>query len=51
MSKHVLLNNVDHKDLRMVTTRSAEYGDNVMLAATFPAGVPQSAGALPHRVP
>lgn len=37
MSKHVLLNNVDHKDLRIVTTRGAEYGDNVMLAATFPA--------------
>jgi hypothetical protein len=37
MSKHVLLNNVDHKDLRIVTTGSAEYGDNVMLAATFPA--------------
>jgi hypothetical protein len=37
MSKHVLLNNVDHKDLRVITTRSAEYGDNVMLAATFPA--------------
>lgn len=36
MSKHVLLNNVDHKDLRVITTRSAEYGDNVMLAATFP---------------
>lgn len=37
MSKHVLLNNVDHKDLRVITTRGAEYGDNVMLAATFPA--------------
>jgi hypothetical protein len=37
MSKHVLLNNVDHKDLRIITTRGAEYGDNVMLAATFPA--------------
>jgi hypothetical protein len=37
MSKHVLLNNVEHKDLRVITTRSAEYGDNVMLAATFPA--------------
>lgn len=36
MSKHVLLNNVDHKDLRVITTRSAGYGDNVMLAATFP---------------
>jgi hypothetical protein len=37
MSKHVLLNNVEHKDLRVITTRGAEYGDNVMLAATFPA--------------
>lgn len=37
MSKHVLLNNVDHKDLRIVTKRGAEYGDNVMLAGTFPA--------------
>jgi len=36
MSNNVLLNNVDHKDLRVITTRSAEYGDNVMLAATFP---------------
>ena len=36
MSKHALLNNVDHKDLRVITTRSAEYGDNVMLAITFP---------------
>jgi hypothetical protein len=37
MTKHVLLNNLDHKDLRVITTRSAEYGDNVMAAATFPA--------------
>jgi hypothetical protein len=36
MSKHVLLNNVEHKDLRVITKRGAEYGDNVMLAATFP---------------
>lgn len=36
MSNNVLLNNVDHKDLRVITTRSAEYGDNVMLAITFP---------------
>ncbi len=50
MSNHVLLNNVDHKDLRVIATRSAEYGDNVMLAATS-RGVSQSAGALPHRVP
>lgn len=37
MSNHALLNNIDHKDLRVITTRSAEYGDNVMLALTFPA--------------
>ena len=37
MSNHVLLNNADHKDLRVIAKRSVEYGDNVMLAATFPA--------------
>lgn len=37
MTNHVLLNNLDHKDLRVITTRSAEYGDNVMYAITFPA--------------
>ena len=36
MSNHVLLNNVDHKDLRVITRRGASYGDNVMLAITFP---------------
>lgn len=36
MSNHALLNNIDHKDLRVITTRGAEYGDNVMLAMTFP---------------
>jgi hypothetical protein len=37
MANNVLLNNIDHKDLRVVTARSAEYGDNVMSALTFPA--------------
>lgn len=37
MAKHVLLNNVDHKDLRVITRRSADYGDAVMFATTFPA--------------
>jgi hypothetical protein len=37
MANNVLLNNVDHKDLRVITTRGAEYGDNVMYALTFPA--------------
>ena len=35
MSNHALLNNIDHKDLRVITTRGVEYGDNVMLAVTF----------------
>ena len=36
MSKFTLLNNVDHKDVRIITERSAAYGDNVMFAMTFP---------------
>ena len=35
MANHVLLNNVDHKDLRIITRRSAESGDNVRFALTF----------------
>ena len=37
MTNSVLLNNIDHKDLRVITTRSAAYGDDVMFALTFPA--------------
>src|SRR4051812_20324185 len=37
MSKHALLNNAEHKDLRVVTQRAARYGDDVMAALTFPA--------------
>jgi hypothetical protein len=37
MANTVLLNNLDHRDLRVVTTRGAEYGDDVMSAITFPA--------------
>ena len=37
MTRSVLLNNLDHRDLRVITTRGARYGDNVMLAITFPA--------------
>jgi hypothetical protein len=36
MANHVLLNNVEHKDLRIIATRSAELGDNVMSVLTFP---------------
>jgi hypothetical protein len=37
MANTVLLNNVDHKELRVITARGAEYGDDVMAALTFPA--------------
>lgn len=36
MTRHVLLNNIDHKNLKVITTRSADYGDDVMFAMTFP---------------
>jgi hypothetical protein len=37
MANHAPLNNVDHKNLRVVTTRGAAYGDAVMSVLTFPA--------------
>ena len=37
MAQHVLLNNIDHAALRVVTTHGAGYGDAVMHAVTFPA--------------
>lgn len=37
MANPVLLNNVDHKDLRVITQRGAAFGDSLMLALTFPA--------------
>jgi len=36
MASHVLLNNVDHKNLRVIKTLSADYGDDVMCTLTFP---------------
>jgi len=36
LSNFMMLNNVDHKDTRIITERSAVYGDNVMFARTFP---------------
>ena len=36
MSNIQLLNNVDHKDLRVITRRSATLGDSVWFALTFP---------------
>jgi hypothetical protein len=35
MTNHVLLNNIDHGNLRIITSRSAALGDNVMCAPTF----------------
>ncbi len=36
MARHVLLNNSEHRDLRVITTRSAALGDDLMMALTFP---------------
>ena len=36
MTDFALLNNVEHQDVRIITDRSARYGDDVMLALTFP---------------
>lgn len=37
MPHTVLLNNVDHQDLRVITRRAPELGDALMAATTFPA--------------
>jgi len=37
MSRHAQLNNVEHRDLRVVAERGAAWGDAVMSALTFPA--------------
>jgi hypothetical protein len=36
MAKHELLNNNDHKDVKIITKRSALYGENVSYVYTFP---------------
>lgn len=36
MTNTVLLNNLDHRDLRVITAHGAAYGDDVMSAASFP---------------
>lgn len=37
MTRTVLLNNNDHRNLRIITARGAQYGDDVMFTLTFPA--------------
>ena len=36
MPQAISLNNVDHKDLRVITRRGAAYGDDVSFAVTYP---------------
>lgn len=36
MPKHVMLNNVAHKDLRVITRHAVQFGDNVGSVLTFP---------------
>ncbi len=36
MTQHVLLNNIDHKDLRVITDRSVALGDAIMSCVAFP---------------
>ena len=37
MPRHAQVNNIDHRDLKIDTRRSASLGDDVGFAATFPA--------------
>jgi hypothetical protein len=37
MANNVLLNSIDHKDIKVITERSEKYGDNVWYSLTFPA--------------
>ncbi len=36
MTNHAVLDNVTHKDLRVITERSARYGDNIACSTVFP---------------
>jgi hypothetical protein len=36
MANFQILNNIDHRNLRIITERSADYGDNVWYTVTFP---------------
>jgi len=37
VTQHALLNNTEHRDLRVITTYGAAYGDDIMCTPTFPA--------------
>lgn len=54
MARTVLLNNVDHQALRVITRRSAALGDDIMSALTFPAEFRSLQAHYPivfHRTP
>ena len=36
MANNVLLNSIEHQNIKIITERSSEYGDNVWYALTFP---------------
>ena len=36
MAQHALVNNIDHKDIKIINKRSAELGDDLWYALTFP---------------
>ena len=36
MTRHVMLNNIAHKDLRVITRYAAEFGDNVGTTMVVP---------------
>ncbi len=35
MARHLLLNNIDHKNLKVITRKSEKFGDNIMCAPLF----------------
>jgi hypothetical protein len=37
VTQHALLNNTEHRDLRVITTYGAAYGDDIMCTPTYPA--------------
>lgn len=47
MSNHVLLDNITHQTLRVVTDRAAEYGDNISLTTVFPIEFQRLQGQYP----
>lgn len=36
MANHVLLNNIDHQDLKIITDKSEKYGNNTMYSVVYP---------------